>query len=170
MRSSQEDTSQPGTKDTERKSNSLHLLWDRAPALTHQLESRLALGFPGCHLRHWPGPRRPPLHGHEGTCSGTGRAGTRQRRVKARLWPLCFPNPPATGCQQVDFPEDKTSSFLSRRRHRMADVGAVVCDTVLPNFKTSVTFCGWMLEPGQLAQANRSQLCLPLRNLAPLGG
>lgn len=68
---------------------------------------------------------------------------------------------------QADFPEDKTSSFLLRRRHRMAGVAAVVCDTVLPNFKRNLFFCGWMPAQGHLVQANRSQLCPRLSPVKP---
>lgn len=44
----------------------------------------------------------------------------------------------------------------------MVDVAAVVCDTVLPNFKRSLIFCGWMPEQGQLMQTNHSWLCSQL--------
>lgn len=46
-------------------------------------------------------------------------------------WALCSSNPPAL----ADFPTAKTSSSLSRRWHRMAEVAAAACDRVLPNFK-----------------------------------
>lgn len=49
----------------------------------------------------------------------------------------------------------------------MADVAAVVCDTVLPNFKRSLICCGWMPQQGQLVQANRSQLCPQLSSVKP---